>query len=178
MGNGALPNGPSYRAHTRLYPKCPRDLSQLAKSIIDKRRNKPKRSGLHPFKRPRAPDKGGSNQAVRLTTEQRGQKSLGWPPTRCCWQRVRGFDRLHDAAIYAFEDHLQGAWRCAGSTRASQMNYGTRSSSGLTASAIPLLGAPKESAARWVGRKLRQVYTRLCDINDRQGCHGNRDQDF
>jgi hypothetical protein len=60
-------------------PQGPGDPIQLAKLIIDKRRNKPRRSGLHPFKRPRARDQGGANQAVRLTTEQRGQKSLGWP---------------------------------------------------------------------------------------------------
>src|ERR1039458_3216802 len=46
--------------------------------------------------------KGGANQAVRLTTEQRGQKSLGWPPNPAvAGRRNEVSTRLHDAAVYA-----------------------------------------------------------------------------
>jgi hypothetical protein len=141
-----------------MTPKRRGDAIQLAKSI---------RSGLHPFKRPRARDQGGANQAVRLTTEQRGQKSLGWPPKPAVAGRGFEVSTACTTRPHAFEDHLQGAWRCAGSTRASQMNYGTRSSSGRSTtlkrragyvkSAITLLEAPKESAARSVGRKLEDM---------------------
>jgi hypothetical protein len=30
MGNGALPHGPSYRAHPRLYPPCHKRLGRVS----------------------------------------------------------------------------------------------------------------------------------------------------